>query len=411
MQTIVSAKFSFQSDRSSAEREVRRIELPQLEELCYFNAITTARRLFSVPKDFDVSLQWRDEDGDVIELSSEVEMREYLSCVRRTAVANAPTVLKLAVVPAVSPVTELRAGHEVNNIRPSVLEELKQVLLTTKQNALEQHARVAKKAAMMSLRDRQDRIEAKLVKQRWIPQQTETASSTAAKLKTESNPIIHRHYNLRIKDERAVHAVTPNTPFKHRWVIRNDSPFSVKHGMQLKFTAGERMCSDDYSIPIGPIKIGGTTVVEALLLSPNKKGSHSANFQCTLSSGALIGPVLKVYTMPKGGCSTSSKRHVEQAGLPKKSHISEPYTSSMFNYRLAAPGPAARVVESTVVAPKVSTEDLWKHQVNMITDIGFGDIPRIVCVMQKHCEFPRQKPPFFTALEMQGIITDLVTVH
>ena len=410
MPPTVSAKFSFQSNNNTT-KEVRRVPLPHLEELCYFNVLSTAQRLFSIPSDTDLTLRWCDEDGDVIELSSEIEMTEYLSYVRNCD-TNASILLKLSVVPAVSPVKEQRALHEVKKIRPAIIEELKQVQLK-KRNAEEtKKAHAAKKAILLSLRERQDRIEAKLVRQRLTAQKDEIAAAVQ-KPPTGKNTIPPRHYVLHIKDKRAVHAIAPNTPFKHRWIIQNDSQFSVKHGMQLKFTSGERMCADDYSIPIGPIKIGGKVEVEALLLSPNKKGSFSSNFQCTLPSGARVGPQLTVYTIPKSTCWSNIE---VGSGQPKKEFETEPYTSSMFRSRVVASVAQTANVEPPVISPRpvapiVSNEELWKHQLDMITAIGFGDIPRIIFTLQKHCEYPRQKPPFFTADEMQEIIADLVTIN
>lgn len=126
MPSPVFAKFTLKGGNNrAAAGEEKNVTLPYLDELCYFNVLSTVQRLFSIPTDVDVSLQWCGEGGHVTQVSSEEEMRAYLSYVRGSTADNDPYLLNLSVVRMASSVKELQAAHEVKMIRPTVIGEMK----------------------------------------------------------------------------------------------------------------------------------------------------------------------------------------------------------------------------------------------------------------------------------------------
>jgi len=246
--------------------------------------------LFNLPKDAGFSVQYTDDEGDKVNLSSDLELRE--------AVQISNGVLRLSVA---------RKGETPNGAQPKTAEPPKPVEAAP--------APIHRCGRKFWNREDLDawKERKKLLKEQW--KQAKRESKLEGKVAKEGwkmmrdGKLIARHVkDVTVEDGTEIAA---NTPFTKTWRIRNDGLLPWPAGCRLLFVSrnGDNMRGPE-SVPVpveGPVAPGQEVDIAVPLVSPAEPGRYTGYWRLCTAEGRKFGQRVWVMIVVPGSSSSEDK--------------------------------------------------------------------------------------------------------
>jgi len=251
-------------------------------------------KLFGLPKDAEFSVQYTDDEGDKVNLSSDMELRE--------AVQISKAVLRLHVAPKVQGEVPTNAPAQPKTAEPPKTAEGapapfhrcgRKFWNREDLDAWKERKRLLKEQWKQAKRE--SKLEGKFVKEGW-------------KMMREGKLIARHVKDVTIEDGTEIAA---NTPFTKTWRIRNDGLVPWPVGCRLLFVSrnGDNMRGPE-SVPVpveGPVASGQEVDIAVPLVAPSEPGRYTGYWRLCTPEGRKFGQRVWVMIVVPGTSSSDDK--------------------------------------------------------------------------------------------------------
>ena len=373
--------------------ENRRVSLTyhQAEEISFSKLECTAKMLFGIPDSDQLHFTWIDTDGDEVIMSSQNEFEEYLRI--KESQSGFHNTLQFGVITKMS---GNKDNSPLNQIRLNVVKELKCVFhLKNSAKKEEAYRQEGMKAYMAKKLVIQDNIKYQTIYKSKVSNGDELANRGSTEEVGVGDE--NRHYSLEVKSSQDTHKVPPNSAFRHEWVIKNNSHFDIKYGVRIMFSAGEKICDNNFSPSVGPLRKSGERVIAVNMTSPPGEGRYTSSFRFVLPSGVVILQPLEVtvdcdkkYKGKKAKLLWSSlvprisdRPRLVEPYKPFEGLVASEIPNSISKSRVGFSKTLLEIKNQTFTGNKEGNK-LWKTELDLLTQLGFSDVDTVISLLEKY---------------------------